>query len=793
MMAGRTDYLNYLKQKGYSEKDVLPMISPSNRNKLLNQTLSLLNSGDIGSMDTTQSEKLINELNSSTSNLNSLLEKINKEYKQSLDYLGEKCPRNIFAGAFPTNEYNAHAIAVKKGYLVLFDHGCFQLIESAVDIFISKLDFTKKANLLSGVIKQYCDHSRIPQDGEYEDKSNKVQDTNVAIALVNFCEEFALAHEYAHVMSNHFPIKPSPGIEYEADILALKLIADQSDGKIDDGILRCKITGPFIFLGLASLIENYSNFSGNVYNQSPERIYPSAIERIYQAWFYFVRRGLQDKLRLGEQFIELINLCGRILFNAQHNIQLDTMRFLHEKEPRLFLNSISDDLLEERLFIKRYIDAAIGSGFEDDPPPVEDNIGWFDEEMPFGLTKAFDSSFYEWDTGRGLTIEMVFIPPGKFFSGPDTEWNKDEVAQTINIDVGYYIARYPVTWEQYKIYCSDTSTNPPDSPQWGAHDDHPVVNVSWDDALAFCQWAGLTLPTEIEWEKAGRGVDERLYPWGDQKINDLCCICKENRTYHGESTGPVTSTPEGVSTYGAEQLSGNVWEWCQDWFYYAGFGGLGQYRSLRGGSFRRPFSGCKITSRFRAYPNFRFYEIGFRPVLRIGKPEEVKDDIFESILNTDNQKRKKEQPGEKENLDLDSNIVEELFETMEIRDINKLNSLLARYPGYINAKNEEGESLLHRAAKDPIFAESPGMLNILINHDIDVDILNRDGSTALHYISCKPWGHAGEMVEMLLSNGADPLIVNMYNDTAINTAKRWSVMMNNSELLEIFSMHGYSV
>jgi serine/threonine-protein kinase len=165
--------------------------------------------------------------------------------------------------------------------------------------------------------------------------------------------------------------------------------------------------------------------------------------------------------------------------------------------------------------------------------------------------------------------EMIWIPPGPFIYGRLTR--KGPQKTTVP---GFSLARHPVTNAQFRRFLDETSYHPPAwhprSDLFLAHweagrppagqEQHPVTWVSFVDALFYCAWAGLTLPTEWLWEKAARGPDGRRYPWGEQLPSEAPGALINA---HSDGTVPVGSYPRTRSVYGCQDLVGNVAEWCR--------------------------------------------------------------------------------------------------------------------------------------------------------------------------------------------------------------------------------------
>jgi formylglycine-generating enzyme len=224
-------------------------------------------------------------------------------------------------------------------------------------------------------------------------------------------------------------------------------------------------------------------------------------------------------------------------------------------------------------------------------------------------------------------MEMVLVPGGWFHMGAvekDTrafEWEKPGHLHYVE---PFYMAVFCVTVDQFGDFVKDTGH---DAGNDWAKDPvgYPARFVNWEDAKAYCRWAGLRLPTEAEWEHCARGYGGLIYPWGDNWENGRR-VCWDKQKGPGGTTAPVPDHPEGVSRFGTFQQSGNLLEWCEDGYdqdVYRRYAGgdfippsTSTWRVLRGGSWatlsRRSPSYLRAGFRDRNYPDDRFSYRGFR-------------------------------------------------------------------------------------------------------------------------------------------------------------------------------------
>jgi len=277
--------------------------------------------------------------------------------------------------------------------------------------------------------------------------------------------------------------------------------------------------------------------------------------------------------------------------------------------------------------------------------------------------------------------EMVYVPAGEFLMGlteneaeavwkecgKDCErsWIFDEVPQhEVYLD-SYWIYKTEVTNDMFATFVKETQwetdaekagiswVNNQKTEEWeetvGANwqrpagensniegkGNYPVVQVSWQDAEAYCEWAGGRLPTEAEWEKAARGTDGRKFPWGNEeltgeRLNYCDTNCEFSSSDESENDGysetaPVGNYPLGASPYGALDMAGNVWEWVQDWYaedYYTNSPKdyppgptTGEERVLRGGAWSDPYLWIRTTDRGKSNPALSTNVTGFRCVV----------------------------------------------------------------------------------------------------------------------------------------------------------------------------------
>ncbi|MDF0650467.1 MAG: hypothetical protein CV081_13235 [Nitrospira sp. LK265] len=227
------------------------------------------------------------------------------------------------------------------------------------------------------------------------------------------------------------------------------------------------------------------------------------------------------------------------------------------------------------------------------------------------------------DSLKPAETPLALVPAGEFTMG-STMADDEKPVHRVYLDA-FYMDKYHVTVGQYAKYLEATDKEAP--PEWDImnqphHQKRPVVNVSWYDAVTYCKWAGKRLPTEAEWEKAARGTDGRLYPWGNEAPTRLHANFGKKKWANHMALVPVGMFELGKSPYGIYDMAGNAWEWVNDWYdhdYYKKSPAknpqgpkTGKSKVVRGGNWLYVQEFLRSSFRYNAEPSGRQFGYGFR-------------------------------------------------------------------------------------------------------------------------------------------------------------------------------------
>lgn len=245
-----------------------------------------------------------------------------------------------------------------------------------------------------------------------------------------------------------------------------------------------------------------------------------------------------------------------------------------------------------------------------------------------GITQ---SSFAQLTLKKKTQVEIPDIPEfikvegGTFIMGSDFVHSSERPKHEVSLK-SYNISKYPVTVKQYRKFCNATGYSMPEAPKWGWQDNYPIMKVSYNDAVAYCKWlnqeyeANFRLPTEAEWEYAARGGNKsKNYKYSGSDNLETVGWFAFNSNEQTQAVGQ--KKPNELGIY---DMSGNVWEWCSDWFgddYYSNSPrddpkgpASGFFCVQRGGSYYSTAQLCNVVYRGLSGPDIDDFDYGFRVV-----------------------------------------------------------------------------------------------------------------------------------------------------------------------------------
>lgn len=287
------------------------------------------------------------------------------------------------------------------------------------------------------------------------------------------------------------------------------------------------------------------------------------------------------------------------------------------------LRALEREAGEDPAAASRLVRARAQAGVLDRAPEVLPTGVWPADVRPDLVHESLRAAWSR-TTGVGSYVHeredgtvLVWIPPGRFRMGSTSGPDDEQPVHEVRFAQGFFLAKYETTWGQLRAFCRATGRPAPSPPAFEVDDRHPVVNVTWDEAVAYGQWAGLRLPSEAEWEYACRAGSTRDYTFGDDAAR--LAAHAWYATTADDGTHPVGE--KRANPWGLHDVHGNVWEWVQDPYldHYVGAPEDGSAREAgaalrvgRGGGWQDRARTCRAAHRGFVGPWIRFDDLGFR-------------------------------------------------------------------------------------------------------------------------------------------------------------------------------------